>query len=475
MIILKPLEGWGIELFQKIKSSLGIKYFIFIFTILIISSSTIYGIFLLFIPSSLHKIIIIDTQEELLKIADNMSRTGIDTDEIEKFSKKYNADIKLETQSGQIIQKVTSDRNDLSNEQTDAFVATANFIYDETSYVLYSLTTFKTTKQSTQALKKLLPYVLLASLFLAIIGAYLAYFFISKPIIKMSKISKKMARFNFDEKFTLRNHDELGQLGDNLNQLASNLSNALTDLQLTNQSLQEEVAKEKQRKQQQRDFFSAISHELKTPITVIYSTLEGMINNIGSYKDRDYYLLYTKDMVDALDQLVQEIMSISKLEIIENKLIMEPVDLSQITKTYISMNNKIAETKSIVVISLVNEGVIIQSDELSIQKVISNIINNSIRHSHKGAIVKVELSKTEDEATLIVTNSNSTIPEEDIPNLFQPFTRMEKSRNRDSGGSGLGLYIVKTILEKYDFSYSLKNSEEGVQFTVFFTKNSEKG
>lgn len=269
---MKQLEGLAIKLWQKIKNSLGIKSFLFIFAMLIVSSGIIYGMVLLFMPASYRSAVNLEAETELYQLTEKMSQEGINYQELTAFSDKYGATVEVHDLSGNVVQKIEAKNlpNVADNEKQSSIMSvSASFDFEDETYIISSNFYLKTVNQVNQALLKLLPFLFFLILLLATAGAYLAYRFISKPVIKLSDASKSLSELNFGNSLSTTRKDELGQLGNNMNQLAINLSTALEELKVSNRTLTEEIAKEKKRKQQQRDFFSAVSHELKTPITVI--------------------------------------------------------------------------------------------------------------------------------------------------------------------------------------------------------------
>lgn len=435
---------------------------------------------ILFTPGSYRTAVNADMENELNQLGEVLSSQGLDDAQglLKDFSEKNNASIQLLDSEGTVLvfeESAAAVREVDSDDTTTVNMGiNIDFNYEGQAYILSGMSNQSSVTQVNQALFKLLPYLLVLILVLAFLGAYLAYRFISKPVIELSKGSQRIADLQFDQRLTINQPDELGQLAGSMNQLAENLSTALEELKASNEQLTKEIEKEKERKQQQKDFFSAVSHELKTPITVIKCNLDGMIHQIGSYKDRDKYLLYTQEIVGSMETLVQEIMMISKLENRNIALQKKVINLSMITNSYVLMNEQLAETKSIQVSADIEEDCFIFADDSLLRKVISNVINNAVIHSNQEAAIKVTLKREAKGIVLKVVNTNTFIPEEDLAQLFDAFYRMDKSRSRHSGGSGLGLYIVKTILDKHGFPFSLENSQEGVCFTILFDSYSSE-
>ena len=217
---------------------------------------------------------------------------------------------------------------------------------------------------------------------------------------------------------------------------------------------------------QRRDFFAAASHELKTPITIVKGQIESMLLGIGKYKDTGKILPETLREVENMERLVGEILSISKMEM-DGLARREPVSLgelvSQVTEALLT---PLAQERRITVHTQCSGEAVVSGSPSLLEKAIHNIVGNAIRHSPEGARVTIQLTPT----ALTVTNTGVSIPQAGLLVLFAPFYRVEKSRNKSTGGSGLGLYLVKTIFQLHGFSYRLENVTGGLAFSVGFEK-----
>ena len=189
-----------------------------------------------------------------------------------------------------------------------------------------------------------------------------------------------------------------------------------------------------------------------------------MILGIGKYKDTEGVLPETLKEVENMERLVKEILTISKIEMYGLVGKTEAVSLTDVLIKVTETLSPLTKERQTTVHLQTAENVTVFGNASLLEKAIHNILSNAIRHSPKGAEVFVHLSPS----ALTVANTGISIPEEDLSVLFTPFYRVEKSRNKSTGGSGLGLYLVKTILEIHGFLYQLNNTETGVMFTVEF-------
>ena len=246
-----------------------------------------------------------------------------------------------------------------------------------------------------------------------------------------------------------------------LNSMSHNLSNTMMELETANQHLKQDMEHIDELNKQRQYFFATASHELKTPITIIKGQVESMIMGIGRYKDTHEVLPETLKEIENMEQLVKEILSISKLEM--NAINhMEFISLTDILKRVCEHLAPLATEKNIHVNNNISADIILMGNEPLLEKAVHNIINNAIRHSPNRAEMKIDLSPQ----SLCVINSGVNIPKEDLDKLFTPFYRVEKSHNRLTGGSGLGLYLVKIILEQHNLSFKIENINDSVCFEI---------
>ena len=233
-----------------------------------------------------------------------------------------------------------------------------------------------------------------------------------------------------------------------------------------NRQIQKQLEDLKNAESARKEFTANVSHELKTPITIIKGQVESMIMGIGRYKDTHEVLPETLKEIENMEQLVKEILSISKLEM--NAINhMEFISLTDILKRVCEHLAPLATEKNIHVNNNISADIILMGNEPLLEKAVHNIINNAIRHSPNRAEMKIDLSPQ----SLCVINSGVNIPKEDLDKLFTPFYRVEKSHNRLTGGSGLGLYLVKIILEQHNLSFKIENINDSVCFEI--TLNSQ--
>lgn len=460
---MKRSEGWDIVL-QNIKSSLSAKVFLWVLCALTVCSLLIYGIVMIIIPH----------QYTVLSNSKIDAQIDILSQELEHIdSQSANEKISgfcLENHSAAILvtgnDSVSFGDMDHMTENKDSF--TVSLALQFTDCEMPSSLTIVSVSSAASELNRtflsMLPVIIAIILSVSAISAWLCSRVIVRPVLKISSISKRMAQLDMTWHCNVDRSDELGILANSLNVLALKLTQAMDQLNQTNEQLRQEIETVNAIEKQRRDFFAAASHELKTPITILKGQIESMIFEIGKYKDIKSVLPETLQEVEHMEQLVKEILSISKLEINGLAECSEPIEIHECLQSVIAQLLPLAQEKDIEIHSSIQKASAFGNKAL-IQKALHNIVSNAVRHSPEKS--RFEICLTAEKLT--VQNSGIVLPEEEIPHLFTPFYRVEKSRNKMTGGSGLGLYLVKTILELHDFSFSISNGEDCVIFTVNFT------
>ena len=319
-----------------------------------------------------------------------------------------------------------------------------------------------------EALQKAIPVLSVVIIVVSTIAAFFYTIYMTTPIKKISRISKQMAGLDFSGLCTVRRTDEIGVLADSLNDLSRKLSSALSELQSANQKLQADIDMERQLERQRVEFFSAASHELKTPITIIKGQLQGMLYQVGRYKDRETYLAQSLEVTDNLEKMVQELLTISRLDTPQYAFNPSHIHFNKLIKDRLAANEDLFMQHELTVEKDISSEVSISGDLQLLQKVVDNLLGNAAAYSPAGEHITVKVWRADEKAHLTIENTGVHIPDEDIPKLFEAFYRVDQSRNRQTGGTGLGLYIVKTILDLHGAAIKIENTAQGVMVSVQF-------
>ena len=368
-----------------------------------------------------------------------------------------------------------SDLNEFTGNKIDDYKSTDTTREYEISFAdsteAYILLLAKNTNKESQvvlALQKTLPILSVAILLVSVIAAFFYTWYMTKPIKKISKLSKQMADMDFSGLCPTNRTDEIGVLSHSLNDLSKKLAAALSELQEANQKLQADIDMERRLEKQRVEFFAAASHELKTPITIIKGQLQGMLYQVGRYKDRETYLAQSLEITDTLGKMVQELLTISRLDTPGYTCKKSNLNLSNFIIDRVTAFEDLFMQKDLTVEQSISPEVYILGDMQLLQKALDNLLGNAAAYSGAGNQVLIKLWKETETTTLTIENTGAHIPDEAISRLFEPFYRVDQSRNKQTGGTGLGLYIVKTILDLHGAKIEIANTIQGVIVSVQF-------
>ena len=310
---------------------------------------------------------------------------------------------------------------------------------------LQFLATVDSQKEARDISLGFLPYSLLASFVLSLIASYLYARMISAPILEIKQMTKRMKRLDRTASLPIHSQDEIGVLKQQINDLYHHLLEVIDNLE---QQKQENLKLE----QMKVEFLRGASHELKTPLASLKIILENMRDNIGRYKDRDRYLSVSLDIVDEMNQIVLEILSLSSIQELGGEK--EWIQLDDVVNRILTQNQVLVETRSLSIENYLPITSIFMN--LAILKlVLSNIISNAVKHSDKGGVVRIGL---ENGGTDFVIE-NTSVSKENIST---------KAQSKKEGG--LGLFVVKYLLEHEELSYRFEESSTGRRFVMVLPK-----
>ena len=310
---------------------------------------------------------------------------------------------------------------------------------------LQFLATVDSQKEARDISLGFLPYSLLASFVLSVIASYLYARLISAPILEIKQMTKRMKRLDRTANLPIHSQDEIGVLKQQINDLYHHLLEVIDNLE---QQKQENLKLE----QMKVEFLRGASHELKTPLASLKIILENMRDKIGRYKDRDRYLLVSLDIVDEMNQIVLEILSLSSVQELAGDK--EWIQLDDVVNRILTQNQVLVENRSLSIDNYLPATSIFMNLPI-LKLVLSNIISNAVKHSDKGGVIRIGL---ENEGTDFVIE-NTSVSKENIST---------KAQSKKEGG--LGLFVVKYLLEHEELSYRFEESSTGRRFVMVLPK-----
>jgi len=310
-----------------------------------------------------------------------------------------------------------------------------------------------------------LQFYLIISMLTVLIGGIFSYFFskwFTRPILELSQQAEAMINLDFSHKFKYNQKDEIGVLGENINALSLKLEKTIAEL---NKDLLEKEKLEGMRK----TFIANISHELKTPIALIKGYSEGLLYDVNENKE-DYVNIII-DETNKMDHLVKELLEVSNLESGKVSLNITSFDLSSLIDDILYRYNRLFKDKNISIKTNKKDIVMINADYKKIEEVITNYLNNAIRHCSGDKIIQVDLLESNNKIKLSVFNTGEQIPKDDLENIWSSFYKVDESRTRVDGSTGLGLYIVRKIMELHKGDFGVINKTNGIEFYFVLNKN----
>ena len=445
---------------KRISESIQAKTFLSMLALLVVCCIIIYGMVMIFLPRNYHTQLEGQVTADFYELVEILERNGWEagSDSLLEFSMTNNASVEINDDNGNNLFSVNF--ADMENLDTSApsMSCSATFRQNGQTYHLFANAALVAVAQSYDILLKLIPLIAAVILLISIIGAVICSRYYSKPLVGISNVAKRMTTLDMTWKCDVQRNDEIGVLASSLNEMSQQLSNALD-------SLQQDIEREREQEKQRVDFFTSVSHELKTPVAIIKGQLEGMIHQVGPYKDRDTYLRRCLKTTNDMEALVKEILSAARMGGSDFHLERTDLDISQMLRKVCQQFRGRMEDKEMELHMDIQPAFHYAGDGRLMEKVFTNVIGNAVAYSPVGATVMVSLQN----GIFFVENSGIHIAEEDLKQIFTPFYRVDKSRNRNSGGSGLGLYITKTILDHHGIQHSMVNTEDGVRFTAKFS------
>lgn len=299
----------------------------------------------------------------------------------------------------------------------------------------------------------------------SIIIAYIISCKFTKPAKELSTIAEQMSELNFDAKYRGKDKDEIGLLGHSMNIMADRLEKNISDLKAANLELKKDIEIRNNTDKMRREFLSNVSHELKTPIALIQGYAEGLKDGITEDPESmEFYCDVIIDESAKMNNMVKKLLTLNQIEFGNDPVNIERFDLAELVSSIIKSNGILLSQNKITLDYYHPEPVFIWSDQIRMEEVFTNFLSNAINHCDGDKEIKVSVIKEDNIARLEVFNTGDKIPEADIEHIWEKFYKVDKARTREYGGNGIGLSIVKAILDNFNAEYGVVNKENGVMF-----------
>lgn len=314
----------------------------------------------------------------------------------------------------------------------------------------------------------LIKYVGGAILAVGIIAAFVVSTYITRPIKQLSNIAEKMSEMDFNARYEGSDKGEIGLLGKSMNNMSEKLEQNIAELKKANLELKKDIDKKEKLEIMRTDFLSNVSHELKTPIALIQGYAEGLKEGItDDPESMEFYCDVIMDEANKMNTMVKRLLTLNQIEFGNDEPEMERFDINELIASVADANAIRAGQKNMsIVFDNRNEHNFVWADEYKTEEVLTNYISNALNHCDGKRAIEVRTEKSENGGTITVTvyNSGKNIADEDLERIWEKFYKADKARTREYGGNGIGLSIVKAIMDSMGQEYGVRNVSDGVEF-----------
>ena len=397
------------------------------------------------------------------------------TDSIEKINEFVNSritsfdadydrnNIVIFADDNMIIRRI----NDAQNSMNYIFLSAML----DNGYHLYIRLQVESIQESVKISNNLLISVGAVSILVAGILASIISRKFTEPILELNDIAKNMSKLDFSKKYKVKNtDDEINDLGRSINTMSDKLESTIKQLRSTNIELEKDIEEKSKIDEMRKQFISDVSHELKTPIALIQGYAEGLLENVNEdAESRKFYAEVILDESNKMDKLVKQLLELMKLEYGKREFNNEEFDILELAKEVVRKCKVMIEEKNITVTCDREVPAYVYADEFYIDQVMTNYFTNAIKHAEevngkKEIRIQIQVKEEEQKVRISVFNTGKNIAEEDLSRIWKRFYKVDSSRNREDGGTGIGLALVKAIMNNYQNDFGVMNKPDGVEF-----------
>ena len=361
----------------------------------------------------------------------------------------------LQRSDNYVIQKQTDTR--LSSEYMVLYGTLSN------GNLILMRTAVESIRESAKISNQFLVYVGVLAIAISAIVTVFVSKRITTPISELTDISKRMTELDFDAKYVSKGHrkNEIDELGEHFNRLSCALESTISELKSANNELKQDIEKKTEIDEMRKEFLSNVSHELKTPLALIQGYAEGLQECINDdAQSRDFYCEVIMDEADKMNQMVKKLLNLNQLEFGEDQVNMERFDLNAVIKGVLQSSDILIRQKEAKVLFTGGDPLYVWGDEFKVEEVITNYLTNALNHLDYDHTIEISCKKEGNVVKTTVFNTGDPIPEEDLDKVWVKFFKVDKARTREYGGSGIGLSIVKAIMDSFHQRCGVINHEQ---------------
>lgn len=329
-------------------------------------------------------------------------------------------------------------------------------------------TALESIRESASISNQFLVYVGMIAIVISVLGVWFISRRLTAPLIKLTEISQRMSGLDFEVKYESdsKSKNELDVLGECMNYMSEVLEKTISELKSANNELKSDIAKKDEIDQMRKEFLSNVSHELKTPLALIQGYAEGLQECINDDPEsRDFYCEVIIDEADKMNRMVKKLLTLNQLEFGQDMVQMERFDVTELINGVVNAAGILLQQKDIkLTFGQAGEPLYVWADEFKVEEVITNYLSNAINHCENERRIDIKYELRDTCVRISVFNTGRQIPEEDIDNVWIKFYKVDKARTREYGGNGIGLSIVKAIMDSFHKECGVINHDNGVEF-----------
>ena len=312
-------------------------------------------------------------------------------------------------------------------------------------------------------------FMLYLGIVVVVAGMFIMYFVTrryTKPILQLARHAQDMQKLDFSMRYEEERDDEIGVLADSMNALSDQLERTISELKTANNELQLDLERRTEQEQMRQEFLANVSHELKTPIALIQGYAEGLQENINDDQEsREFYCEVIVDEANKMNKMVKKLLSLNQLEFGNGQVHLEHFDLSSVIQSVLNSTDILFKQKEVTLLYKKSETpLMVWADEYMVEEVVTNYVSNALNHVKNENVIEIKTTVTEEHIRTSVFNTGDIIPEEDIDKIWTKFYKVDKARTREYGGNGIGLSIVKAVMDAHNQRFGVRNYENGVEF-----------
>lgn len=322
-------------------------------------------------------------------------------------------------------------------------------------------------RESVKIANQFLLYVAILAIIVSVFVGLLMSRWVTQPVVRLTDLSRRMAELDFEAKYIPKRvrQNEIDELGEHMNALSEALERTISELKSANNRLLVDIEEKTKIDEMRKEFLSNVSHELKTPIALIQGYAEGLLEGINEDEEsRNFYCEVIVDEAEKMNLMVKKILTLSQLESGGETVTMSHFDLTEMIHGALRQVEILLEQSGVIVAEYPKDPMYVWADEFKTEEVLTNYLSNAIHHAKGLRQIEIRYEERGELLRVCVFNTGELIPEEDLEKIWLKFYKVDKAHTREYGGSGIGLSIVRAIMEAMHRECGVVNHEDGVEF-----------